>query len=421
MKTKLSGLYIVLFIQLLTCNVYGQAYYCEKTIEESLQETAEVLNLPESKALWKISLNASVILVDPSNNKMFFTAIENGKVQAFTEESWDNKVQIANSTTEYNGKKYVTVILDALKEQTCEERISLLAHEIFHLYQDSLGIKSGVSLNYHMDKIEGRALLRIEMKMLQQALEGDMQCLYDALYIRAYRQSMYPDNNEELFELIEGLAEYTGAKLSGVDIREYVKKRLNYDISSGYTNAFGYVTGAAYAVLLDEIYPEWRYDKDLTKGMIYLLEKTDKCYAITPDSLSLKKLLNTQHYDLIVAEEVEELQLFGDITLFEGMFKPESSKLCIKMNLGVSFAYNPNDRVITLSDGVLLRNMTLAGEWGQIKIEKGLVRLKNWSAFYLQPPTEITGNQVEGDGYKMHINQGWKVIKEDNIYRIEKE
>jgi len=271
-----------------------------------------------------------------------------------------------------------------------------------------------------MDEIQGRALLQIELKALQAALSGDSMRLHDALYIRTYRQSLYPNNNEDLYELNEGLAEYTGVKLSTENMQEYVKNRLNYDISRGYTNAFGYFTGSAYATILDQIYAEWRYDKDLAKGLIYLIKKAEPQYAITINKSTLDKLLIKYDYAQIVANEKEELKSFGDIEKFKDLLKPETSKLCIA-NQKINFTYNPNDRVISLGDAVLLRNMSIMGEWGQIKAKNGIVRMNNWSAFYLLPPTNITNNAIQGDSYEIQINQGWKVVEEHGIYSIVKE
>jgi hypothetical protein len=270
-----------------------------------------------------------------------------------------------------------------------------------------------------MDEIQGRTLLQIEMKALQQALDGDLQSLNDALYIRAYRQSLYPDNNEDLYELNEGLAEYTGTKLSMNEILPYLKNMLNYNINNGYTNAFGYATGAAYATILDGLYPQWRYDEDLGKGMIFLIKKSNPQFAVTVDNSYLNKLFEKYKYDKIVSDEEEALKSFGNVASFEELLKPETSKFCI-INNGINFSYNPNDRVIALNNAVLLRNITIMGEWGQISARSGIVRLNNWSAFYLLPPKEITADVVKGDNYEIQLNKGWKVINADGIYQMER-
>jgi hypothetical protein len=417
---KLIILITATLLQLLTSISYGQQDVCEKTMEESLRQTAEILNKPESKALWNISLNAPIIIIDHFNNKMFLTSIENGYVQPIKEEQWNNKIPLANSFFEYEGKKYITIVHAALMNAPCEQRINLLSHEIFHLYQKELGIENESSSNYHIDEIRGRALLQIEMKTLQKTLEGDLQSLYNALYIRVYRQNLYPENNEDLYELNEGLAEYTGVKLAVTNMREYVKNHLNYNIKNGYMNAFGYLTGSAYACILDELYPQWRYDKDLNKGMIYLIKKVHPEYAVTIDDVYLNELLDKYDYDKILSDEEDELKSFGNIAHFEELLKPETTKFYISNN-GIHFTYNPNDRVIALSNAVLLRNMTLMGEWGQINVKSGIVRLNNWSAFYLLPPKKINVNDIEGDDYTIQINPGWKVSEKDGIYKVEKE
>ncbi|MDR1344071.1 MAG: hypothetical protein LBJ39_01840 [Tannerellaceae bacterium] len=410
-----------LVLQLTVHSIYGQQA-CEKTLEESLQQTAAILDRQESKDLWDVSLDAPIIIIDHFENKMYFTSIEGGKVQAFTEEQWNNKVPLANSFTEYEGKRYVTIVRAALESAPCDRRVSLLAHEIFHLHQNSLGIENKMSVNYHMDEVEGRALLQIEMKALQQALVGNPDGLRDALYIRAYRQSLYPENNEDLYELNEGLAEYTGAKLSGADMREYATERLDYDIKRGYTNAFGYLTGASYACILDELYPQWKFDNDLSKGMIYMIKKVRPEYAAAADDAYLKALLDRYNYAQILAAEKEELESFGDIAGFEALLKPETAKLRILNNGNFSLSYNPNDRVIALSgNATLLRNITVTGESGEIKVKSGMVRLNDWSTFYFLPPQRISGRHIEGYDYEINLNPGWKMIEENGTYNITKE
>jgi hypothetical protein len=64
--------------------------------------------------------------------------------------------------------------------------------------------------------------------------------------------------------------------------------------------------------------------------------------------------------------------------------------------------------------------MTIAGEWGQINVGKSVVRLNNWTAFYLLPPQKITGNTVEGDDYKIQLTTGWQIVEENGIYKLKK-
>ncbi|MPN51613.1 hypothetical protein SDC9_199261 [bioreactor metagenome] len=65
--------------------------------------------------------------------------------------------------------------------------------------------------------------------------------------------------------------------------------------------------------------------------------------------------------------------------------------------------------------------MAITGEWGQIKSKNGIVRLNNWSAFYLLPPSTITPNIIQGDNYEIRLNRGWIVSVKNGIYEIIKE
>jgi hypothetical protein len=416
----MKKLSVLIALLLLICfSTYGQQLPCEKTMQESLQESADVLNKPESRQLWNVTLNSPIIIIDHFENKMHFTGIENGVVQPIREEKWDNKVPLANSFFDYENKRYVTIIHAALMHSPCKQRINLLSHEIFHTYQKGLGIENQLSTNYHMDEVEGRALLQMEMEALRQVLSGDLGSLHDALCIRGYRQSLFPNNNEDMYELNEGLAEYTGVKLSGENMNDYVKSRLNYDISRGYTNAFGYFTGSAYATILDSLYPQWRSDKDLTKGLIYLIKKKEPQYTVAIEKGKLDKLLAKYDYASILEKEKKELDSFGDVGQFKKLIDPSTPKLCL-LNQKINFTYNPHDRVISLDDAVLLRNITIMGEWGQLNIKSGVVRMNNWSAFYLLPPTDLGSVVVRGDDYELRLNQGWKVDEKNGLYEIVK-
>ena len=114
------------------------------------------------------------------------------------------------------------------------------------------------------------------------------------------------------------------------------------------------------------------------------------------------------------------MECFVDIVQFKEFLKPDVTKLLIKNNR-INFTYNPNDRIISLGDAVLLRNMILKGEWGQVNVKKGIVRLNNWSAFYLLPPKRVLENIVEGENYQIHLNQGWRAVEKEGIYVLEKE
>jgi phage tail protein X len=66
--------------------------------------------------------------------------------------------------------------------------------------------------------MEWRALERA----LRQTGPARSAAIADALLFRTYRRTLFPDSakNENALELNEGLAEYTGVRLSSADLQE---------------------------------------------------------------------------------------------------------------------------------------------------------------------------------------------------------
>ena len=97
----------------------------------------------------------------------------------------------------------------------------LLAHESWHRIQEDLGLPPKIEDNSHLVKLEGRIYLKLEWRALRKALlaidSERIEAINDALIFRKYRHSLFKDarKHESRFEMHEGLADYTGAKLIG--------------------------------------------------------------------------------------------------------------------------------------------------------------------------------------------------------------
>ncbi|MFQ5637865.1 MAG: hypothetical protein ACE5IR_07690 [bacterium] len=100
------------------------------------------------------------------------------------------------------------------------ERASLIVHELFHRIQDKIGLPAKNPTNNHLDEKDGRILIQLEWQALKQALnetgEKQIEDIKSALIFRELRRKIYlnADSLERCLELNEGLAEYTGVKLS---------------------------------------------------------------------------------------------------------------------------------------------------------------------------------------------------------------
>ena len=130
------------------------------------------------------------------------------------------------------------------------ERRVLLAHELWHRIQDSLGLPSGMPSNAHLATRDGRLWLRLEGRALRKALGAAgtlrLRALEDAIVFRRARRSLFPgsESDERTLELNEGLAEYSGIMLaieSPVARREQADRRLGIlDSATHFERDFAY-------------------------------------------------------------------------------------------------------------------------------------------------------------------------------------
>ena len=193
---------------------------------------------------------------------------------------------IANSTTDLGGVTWAMVGLPL--DADPYQRNSLLIHEMFHLLQPTLGldVRGGYS-NGHMEQMNARIFLKLEWLALEKAVASAgkerERAIKDALTFREYRRSLFPgaDTNENKFEKHEGLAEYTGNKLTATSKQELtqhlISEEKSYTKSEGFVRTFGYVSGFFYAFLLDESGKEW---KEEIRSVDDLGHLTAKAYSI---------------------------------------------------------------------------------------------------------------------------------------------
>ena len=176
---------------------------------------------------------------------------------------------IANTSISYCGEDWTCVIWDGSRDLLTNTH--LLIHESLHRIQDEIGLPSCGSSNQHLDETEGELLLKLELGILKDLLQNDSkdltEGLRDAMTVRKYRQTMFPNGNENQFECHEGMAEYTAFKLLPLDNdNEAIRIRKGLVAAaiakgmdgSGFGNSFAYLTGPAYGLLIDEMIPDWR-------------------------------------------------------------------------------------------------------------------------------------------------------------------
>src|SRR5947207_911204 len=140
-------------------------------------------------------------------------------------------------------------------------------HECFHRIQNEIGFPASSPNNAHLDTVDGRYWLQLELRALTAALRatGDARtsAIRDAVAFRAARRAAFAgaEETERPLENNEGLAEYTGWALRGTSAEEsryaFARHLDRIDPSTSFVRGFAYETGPAYGLLLDVLAPGW--------------------------------------------------------------------------------------------------------------------------------------------------------------------
>jgi hypothetical protein len=414
--------------------VYGQTGSEFERAKKYFSE-ADSLSKIDGQSLWGTELYGPAMFVFPESR----TAIANKTDQSntFVEKNGlyigrlPDDLPVANTAVQWDGEKWTMINWHAVSQADFYSRNKLFFHECWHRIQDQLGIPAVMSRNKHLDALEGAVSLKLEMTALKHALlasETDLKTrhLKNALILRRQRNILFDDNNENEFEIHEGLPEYTGYLLCGLEKKSLpliVARQIESSLQKeGFVNSFAYITGPAYCLLYDQTGLDWQ--KKIVTG------KT--LHDVGIDFIGDKTLLNSnkteihEFIDYYEAEELiknEEKRFFQQKQLADEYKRKilDSGRLIIPNN-NLKFSFNPQEKQIPVEPfGIVYKTMEIRGEWGVLKITDGVLLANDWSAFIVPAPELLNGNVFFKSGYDLKLNKEWAVEKiQEDRYAIKK-
>ena len=411
---------VLLTIMPLRSGTAAQITPIDTTLAYQYFQEAQALCSRDNGKLWGISLCGPMLFADPKTRTVVTNLADKegvlskqgnvfvGKLPA--------KLNIANTSFEWAGVKWSMIIFQSLSEDRYQ-RGNLMVHESWHRIQNEIGFPSSGASNNHLDSREGRVWLQLEWRALAAALTGRArqrkQAIEDALLFRAYRRAAFPlAASEELeMEMHEGLAEYTGVKLSGrpnpgkhvvdANLREATQKQT-------FVRSFAYASGPAYGLLLDATKGNWR--KSLTKedDLGSLLQR--KLSVRLPQNFERTAEARAKKYDLdkLITFETERENnrqtLLADYRakLIEG---PVLAIPLRQMNMQL----NPGNLVPLEPVGTVYPDVRVTDVWGILTVTRGALIKSDFSGIYVSAPTNPGGPLIEGDGWVLELNKGWAV------------
>ena len=337
-------------------------------------------------------------------------------------------ITIANHALEWSGTHWTMVRWPLPENRYTRQR--LLAHEMFHRLQPALGIPASDVANAHLALGDGRTLMRLEWRALAEALirSGDARrvAVADALSFRARRRQLFERAAEEerKLELNEGLSEYTGFKLSGLPEHVLADRAAvqlnNYETMDNFARSFAYASGPAYGLLLDAAGKPWRTRVTASADLGELLRAAYGVPAGT--GVDLDRLIVTYAAERMVAEEKARAERFAAQQKELRAKLVDGPTLSLPVAGKFSYGFDPNGAIPIEGVGTAYQSLRVTDEWGVLEVESGGALLLRGDAGItgVRVPAPDAQNQLVGNGWKLTLNEGWKIVAEGNEYRVQK-
>ena len=368
---------MVSLITILLASMAGYGSSIPPDLAAQYFREAQAVSERDGGSLWGAGLYGPMLLVDPETRTV--AANQADALGQLKPESgvWAGRLReeqnIANTAVKWAGVKW-TMLMWPLPEQK-QARLKLVTHELFHRIQEQLRLPMAEASNRRLATKEGRIWLQLEWRALEAALrepgDGRRKAMEDALVFRAHRRRLSPGAaaEERRLELNEGLAEYTGVRLSAKS-RSESAAAAGCELRQGsqrpsFERSFAYVSGPAYGLLLDDSELKWR--EQLKRGA------------------DLGELL-VQAYHLKLPEASKE----------EARRRAEVYDGAVLMALDQTRTVFPTMRVVD--------------DWGILEVSGGAVLVREGGRavrVQVPVPADPSVRPLKGRGWTLTLNDGW--------------
>ena len=348
---------------------------------------------------------------------------------------------LIGNTASYFGGRLWGMITWGMVESMADDIdsvVNIMLHELFHAKQPYIFEGEWWNRpNAHMDGLDARISVRLEMNALLYALnaEGEqrVEAAFDAISIRAERRRLNPgaDEEENIVEMVEGTAVYTEAALARDNLADRIALVQRYmDIIMGNSmRLFGYFTGALYGLLLDELEIDWRQGLRFDSDLGELLKNGLGFSEARPiDEIDLERYGYSEIRPIEEAWVAEHLRLIqaafdalsGPLLLLDalGEFLEVESILVlhlqdIELNSADEFDYGRED-VFPLNFGertVFYGDFLYIADVGRLEVTGGFLML--WRAMRRHGipayEIEVDGNRIISPNWILTLNEGYEL------------
>ncbi|MDR0971252.1 MAG: hypothetical protein LBM25_02585, partial [Bacteroidales bacterium] len=375
----------------------------------------------ENAQLWNISYCSNLAIIDNENRILFSLEPIIIEAKEYFQDGiycyvYPETMMFSSGVNKFGDKIYALLNFDD-KDRMLETAF----HEMTHKFQED----SNVNLSYnnkHIDTKYARAYIRLEAKALFNAFTKDNKrdFIIDALFFRQKRQNMFIDakENEDAFELIEGLAQFSGMIIAYKDSAVNLLINDIQNLIKGYFDArtFGYYTGDAYSFLNNDSL-HWNYN----------------IYDVGCITAITKKIYNITDIDLQSQDEDNLFKQYDFSSIFKEEEKRENAmiaknkeKLKILENNPKLIIQNLNNYTLHLRVSPYIINDTITyystigieDKFGYIYTENDCFIIEDKIIFIL--PNDLNIEQMNNNfcdnNFCIKLNKNYAIEKQDSNY-----
>ena len=331
-----------------------------------------------------------------------------------------NEINPANTAIDWAGIHWTMVMWPVSEFRQARER--LLLHECFHRLQKNLGLPARDAVNSHLDSLKGRIWIQMEWRALERALRqtgaARNAAIADALLFRNYRRSLFPDSagNENALELNEGLAEYTGVKLSSADLQETAVRAnliLRQARNPTFARSFAYISGPAYGALLDLSGRPWRVGMKPSTDLGVLLQQRYGIRIRVSEAAARAAISRYEGEEIVTIETQQDQKRQQQITEARKKFR-DGPVLILSLSPDVHYSYDPNNVIGIDASNTVYPTMRLVDAWGVLTVSNGAWLERDLTGHLIRArvpaPTDLSARPLKGEGWSLELTNGWEVV-----------
>jgi hypothetical protein len=408
----------VLFVSSAPSAMAGRPPIDTQLAAQYFQE-AKALAGRDQGRLWGVTLAGPMMFVEPQSRMI--VANQADKEHKLTAEGPVSvghlplNESIANNAVHWAGVHWTMVVWPLPANR--DDRAVLLMHESWHRIQNQIGFPASFPANAHLDAPEGRFWLQLEWRALAAALKLEARerrdTLEDALCFRARRRELFPQaaGEERSLEMHEGVAEYTGVKLSGLSdsaMRDYARKSLEQRPKrmATFVRSFAYLSGPAYGILLDEDGVPWRKKPAGDFGTM-LEESRHIKLAINLKDMAEARALAYEGDILRESETRREAGRQKRIADYRARLI-DGPVLVLPLKKAQT-SFDPTNLQPLPGRGTVYPNLRISDSWGILTASKGALMSADFSTAYVSAPPDPKSRPLKGVGWQLELNAAWKI------------